>query len=65
MYICKECEINEVPEGRVRLGYSNCLTCGEAAAQVEVNRKRTRVAIAFPKGAYQYIPDNYNLGDLG
>lgn len=62
---CPICEIEEISPARLALGYRTCLTCGEAAAKDESNRKRSRVAIAFPKGAYQYITDEYDLADLG
>lgn len=61
---CIKCGI-EVDPRRLKLGYKSCLTCGEIAAKAEAERKKGRVAIAFDKGAYQYIPDNYNLEDLG
>jgi len=62
---CKKCGIEEIESGRLALGYSICLTCGEAAAKAETERKKGRIAIAYDKGAYQYIPDDYNYGDLG
>lgn len=62
---CPICEIEEIEPARLALGYRTCLTCGEAAAQAEVDRKRMRIAIAFPKGAYQYITDEHPLEDLG
>lgn len=62
---CIECGLEEVDPARVALGYKTCPTCGEAAARAETQRKVKRVAIAFPKGAYQYITDDTNLGDLG
>lgn len=62
---CIKCRIEEVESARAALGYKICLTCGEAAAQAESERKKGRVAIAYDKGAYQYITDDYNLSDLG
>ena len=62
---CIKCGIEEVEPKRVALGYKICLTCGEAAAQVESERRKSRIAIAFPKGAYQYITDEHPLEDLG
>lgn len=62
---CVCCGIEEVVPGRVALGYNTCPTCGEAAARVEKEAKKRRVAIAFPKGAYQYITDEHPLEDLG
>jgi hypothetical protein len=62
---CKLCEIEEVESGRAALGYSICLTCGEAAAKQESERKSRRVAIAYDKGAYQYIADGDDPKDFG
>lgn len=62
---CIKCGIEEVEPAREALGYRICLTCGEAAARQEADRKRSRIAIAFPKGAYQYITDEHPLEDLG
>ena len=62
---CMKCGIEEVESKRAALGYKVCLTCGEAAARQEADRKRSRIAIAFPKGAYQYITDEHPLEDLG
>ena len=62
---CIKCGMEEVDPRRVALGYKVCPTCGEAAARDEAERRKGRVAIAFPKGAYQYITDNHPLEDLG
>ena len=62
---CKICRIEEIVPGRVALGYNTCPTCGEAAARVEKERRKSRIAIAFPKGAYQYITDTMDLENLG
>jgi hypothetical protein len=62
---CPECGIEEIESGRLALGYKTCLTCGEAAAQKESAIKSRRVAIAYDKGAYQYITDEHPLEDLG
>lgn len=62
---CIKCGMEEVDPKRVALGYKICPTCGEAAARAEAERRKGRVAIAFPKGAYQYITDNHPLEDLG
>lgn len=62
--LCK-CRIEEVEPGRLALGYKTCLTCGEAEAKLESQRKAGRVAIAYDKGGYQYITDETDLGDLG
>ena len=62
---CIVCEIEEVESGRLALGYKTCPTCGEAAARAEAEKRKGRIAIAFPKGAYQYITDEHPLEDLG
>jgi len=62
---CPECDMEEIAPARLSLGYRTCLTCGEAAAQAEVNRKRGQIAIAYPKGAYQYITDMMDMRNLG
>ena len=62
---CKICRIEEIDPRRSALGYNTCPTCGEAAARAETEAKKGRVAIAFPKGAYQYITDDATLEDLG
>ena len=62
---CPVCNIEEISEGRLALGYEVCLTCGEAAAKKESERKTRRVAIAYDKGGYQYITEDTNLEDLG
>lgn len=63
--ICKSCNFNDVPAARVAIGYTVCLECGEQEARRELQRKSKRVAIAFNKGAYQYITPGTNLADLG
>ncbi len=60
-----DCGIEEISTGRLALGYKTCLTCGEAEAKVESQRKAGRVAIAYDKGGYQYITDETKLEDLG
>lgn len=62
---CPVCEIEEISSGRLALGYMTCLTCGEAAAQQEAERKSRRVAIAYDKGSYQYITEETDLSELG
>lgn len=62
---CPKCNIEEIAAGRLALGYTTCLTCGEGEAQEEIAAKSRRVAIAYDKGGYQYITDDTNLGDLG
>lgn len=37
----------------------------ERLAQEELDRKRSRVAPAYSKGAYQYISDETDISDLG
>lgn len=62
---CPQCLMEEIDPKRVALGYKICLTCGEAAAQLESIVKSKRVAIAYDKGTYQYITEDTDLGDLG
>ncbi len=62
---CIKCGIEEVETGRVALGYKICLTCGEEMAKLESERKSRRIAIAYDKGAYQYIADGDDPRDFG
>jgi hypothetical protein len=62
---CPKCKIEEIDPRRVALGYTLCLTCGEAAAEQEITLKKGRVAIAYDKGGYQYITEDTNLEELG
>jgi predicted RNA-binding Zn-ribbon protein involved in translation (DUF1610 family) len=62
---CTKCGLEEIEAARKALGYQTCPTCGEAAARQEVERRKGRIAIAFPKGAYQYITDTMDLENLG
>ena len=55
IFYCTKCDMEEVPQARLDLGYNICLTCGELEAQKESERKTKRIAIAYPNGAYQYI----------
>jgi hypothetical protein len=61
---CIKCGIEEVEPGRKALGYTTCLTCGEAAAREEAEKRKSRIAIPYDKGAYQYITDETDLKDL-
>jgi len=62
---CSKCGIEEVSSGRLALGYTICLTCGESEAKVESDIKSRRVAIAYDKGGYQYIADGDDPKDFG
>lgn len=62
---CPKCGMEEIESARLALGYKICPTCGEAAAREESERRKGRVAIAYDKGAYQYITDDTDLSDLG
>jgi hypothetical protein len=55
--LCSVCRV-KVPEARLRLGYSTCLTCGEVAAQKLATLRKKSIAPAYNKGAYQYITLN-------
>ena len=49
-----ECECGEeIPQGRLKLGYTTCVYCGE----IEARKVKHCVAIPYNKGAYQYISD--------
>jgi hypothetical protein len=61
---CK-CDMEEIDPRRLALGYTTCLTCGAEEAKIESERKSRRIAIAYDKGAYQYITEETNLKDLG
>lgn len=62
---CIKCRIEEVESARLALGFKTCPTCGEAAAREIANQRRSQIAIAYPKGAYQYITDTLDLENLG
>lgn len=62
---CIKCGIEEIESGRLALGYDVCLTCGEIAARETKEQRKSRIAIAFDKGAYQYITDETDLSELG
>lgn len=59
-YLCPECG-GTIAHARYKLGYTNCLECGEYHAKIESKRKASMVQIPFSKGAYQYI---YNPAEL-
>ena len=61
---CK-CEMEEIDPARLALGYTVCLTCGEIEAAALAEKKAGRVAIAYPKGGYQYITEETDPADLG
>ena len=61
-----ECECGETfPKARFDLGFKTCLRCGESKAQKEIEFKRTCVAPAYNKGAYQYIGSEEMARDAG
>jgi hypothetical protein len=62
---CIICKIEEIDPRRVILGFDTCLICGEIEAQKETELKKNRIAIAYDKGAYQYITDDTDLEELG
>ena len=63
MKLC-ECE-EEIPIARYNLGYRTCVECGEKLAKKEIERKRSCVAPAYNKGAYQYIATYEEALDIG
>lgn len=64
MATCSKCG-DEFSEKRKELGYDTCLDCGEELAQVEIDKKRERIGIAYNKGSYQYITSKKMVNDLG
>ena len=60
-----DCGMEQIQPGRIALGYTTCLTCGESAAQLESEAKTRRVAIAYDKGGYQYISEGDDPKDFG
>lgn len=55
--ICSKCR-GKIPTARANLGYSTCTDCGEVAAQRLAEQRKTQIAPAYNKGAYQYITLN-------
>ena len=55
--VCSMCR-DRIPTARAKLGYSTCIDCGEVAAQRLAEQRKTQVAPAYNKGAYQYITIN-------
>ena len=55
IFYCIKCDMEEVSQPRLALGYNICLTCGDEEAKKEIEKKTKRIAIAYPNGAYQYI----------
>lgn len=55
--ICSSCRCL-VPTARAQLGYSTCLPCGEATAQLLAEKRKKQIAPTYNKGAYQYITLN-------
>jgi hypothetical protein len=51
---CRVCD-DEFSSERAALGYDTCLTCGEALAKLEVDRRKKCIAPAYSKGAYTYV----------
>lgn len=63
MKLCK-CE-EEIPVARYKLGYRTCIYCGEKEAKKETEHKKSCVAPAYNKGAYQYIGSREAARDVG
>lgn len=58
MRLCLKCS-EEVPDGRVALGYDTCLPCGEVYA-----RKRRHTIVPLNKSNYVVISDPTMLKQL-
>lgn len=56
MPVCK-CGEPVTPERVAVIGKVQCVACGQAAAEVEIKAKSTRIAPAFNKGGYVYLGD--------
>lgn len=54
-----------VPDNTVKPRYEGKLASREAKAQLEVERKRTRLAIPYNKGPYMYISDDMDPKTFG
>lgn len=48
----------QIEPGRLRLGITTCMPCGEKHAAKEREAKSRRVALAYPKGPYMYAGAN-------
>jgi len=64
MAICERCD-GEFSDGREKLGYKTCLVCGEEDAQIEIEKKKLRVATPYNKGPYMFITSRSMVKDLG
>jgi hypothetical protein len=53
----KSIDIDPIAQNQEQLRYEGELAEREAAAQVEIERKKMRTAPAYSKGAYQYISE--------
>lgn len=61
---CRLCGA-EFPDKRKKLGIHICLECGDTLASREILRKKSCVAPAYNKGAYQYVTDIDMAKDVG
>lgn len=57
--VCATCGINRLQHARAALGYTVCLTCGEADA-----RARKHTVVPLHKSAYTLITDPLMLRQL-
>ncbi len=51
----------EIPEGRVKLGYQTCLECGDSEAY---ERRQSWTVVPLHKSAYQLLPNADELKGL-
>lgn len=60
-----ECRCGElISPQRLAAGYFICLTCGEARAKKETQRKARSIVPAYNKGGYTYITNIQDLKNL-
>ena len=64
MAICNNCG-SEYSDKRAKLGYRNCLECGDEIAQEEIGKKKLQVAVPYNKGPYMLIISRKELTSLG
>ncbi len=57
--------VEPVRKPNVLVKYTDDMAVREAEAQVEVERKKKRIAPMYNKGAYQYVTDGTDPKDIG
>lgn len=61
---CVECGEGYNPR-RKELGYSTCLSCGDAEAHKQTMYKKKCLAPAYNKGAYMYVTNINMAKEIG